>query len=72
MIFRTAMKALRCPFLTRVSVNQITQNARSLLTNHVGSCPIMNRMMSSVQLDNITQPQGNLNKVKINTELIVM
>ncbi|XP_060553913.1 5-aminolevulinate synthase, erythroid-specific, mitochondrial-like isoform X3 [Ruditapes philippinarum] len=56
---RSAMKALRCPFLTRVSVNQITQNARSLLTNHVGSCPIMTRMMSSVQLENVTQSQEN-------------
>ncbi|XP_053377709.1 5-aminolevulinate synthase-like isoform X3 [Mercenaria mercenaria] len=56
-VLRTAMKALRCPFLTRVSVNQITQNAKSLLNNHVGSCPIMTRMMTSVQLENITQSQ---------------
>lgn len=44
------MKALRCPFLTRVSVNQITQNARSLLSNHVGSCPVMTRMMSTLEI----------------------
>ncbi|KAL4226156.1 5-aminolevulinate synthase [Mactra antiquata] len=61
---RTAMKALRCPFLTRVNVNQITQNARSLLTNHVGSCPIMTRMMSSVQLDNISAEKQETEKGK--------
>lgn len=62
------MKALRCPFLTRVSVNQITQNARSLLTNHVGSCPIMTTMLSSVQLDAVTPGQlfirqGHISKI---------
>lgn len=51
------MKALRCPFLTRVSMTQITQNARSLLTNHVGQCPVMTRMISSAQMENLTQTQ---------------
>ena len=44
------MKALRCPFLTRVSMTQISQNARSLLANHVGSCPVMGRAISSAQV----------------------
>ncbi|XP_052780821.1 5-aminolevulinate synthase, erythroid-specific, mitochondrial-like isoform X1 [Mya arenaria] len=55
---RSVMKALRCPFLTRVSVNQISQNARSLLTNHVGSCPIMTRMMSTAQLADLNEAQA--------------
>ncbi|XP_052279099.1 5-aminolevulinate synthase, erythroid-specific, mitochondrial-like isoform X1 [Dreissena polymorpha] len=54
-ISKSAMKALRCPFLTRVNVNQITQNARSLLNNHVGSCPIMTRIMTSSQLAFLTE-----------------
>ena len=48
--FRFTMKALRCPFLTRVSMNQISQNAKSLLANHVGSCPVMGRVISSAQV----------------------
>jgi len=59
-ISRSVMKALRCPFLTRVSVNQITQNARSLLTNHVGSCPVMARMMSTMELASIAPDQGKI------------
>ena len=47
------MKALRCPFLTRVSMTQISQNAKSLLANHVGSCPVMGRVISSAQVATI-------------------
>ena len=47
---RLTMKALKCPFLTRVSMTQISQNARSLLANHVGSCPVMGRVISTAQV----------------------
>lgn len=52
------MKALKCPFLTKVSMTQISQNAKSLLANHVGSCPVMGRVISSAQVAATLEVEG--------------
>jgi len=62
------MNALRCPFLTRIPIGQVCQQATELL-QLAGTCPVMEHVMkyASVASDGrgktghvLTRPKGTL------------
>ncbi|KAL5014861.1 hypothetical protein ScPMuIL_009131 [Solemya velum] len=56
------MKALRCPYLTRIPVNQLKQSATQVLS-YADRCPIMSHVMEYSSIVSTSSPMGgNMNK----------
>lgn len=56
--------ALRCPFLSRIPVNQVKKTANQLM-NYAERCPVMVHAMNYMSSPDMKTVTGNFNMAKI-------